>query len=146
MLFFFAFVGKHIQHVVLHLQADARIPITAVSKKFICQCGCKGQHTWHAIFKVIVWSFRMLLLGYVFDYLPENEVWEQERCRLASGTKLAGHALVLQCRGDWPFLKQLLLGNSLENILVCSGDKLLRGLTPCVAACFLACLEKYVAC
>ena len=79
----------------------------------------------------------MLLLGYVFDYLPENEVWEQERFRLASGTKLAGHALVLQCRGDWPFLKQLLLGKSLENILVCSGDKLLRGFTPCVAACFL---------
>ena len=67
----------------------------------------------------------MLLLGYVFDYLPENEVWEQERCRLASGTRLAGHALVLQCRGDWPFLKQLLLGDSLER----SGVKLLRGFT-----------------
>jgi len=64
------------------------------------------------MFKVMVWSFRMLLLGYVFDYLPGGEVWEQERCRLASGTKLVGHALVLQCRGDWPFLKQLLLGKS----------------------------------
>ena len=112
MLLCFVFAGKRLQHVVLYLQAHARIPITAVSKKIICQCGCKGQHTWHAIFKVIVWSFRMLLLGYVFDYLPGDEVWEQERCRLASGTQLVGHALVLQCRGDWPFLKQLLLGKS----------------------------------
>ena len=70
---------------------------------------------WQGIFQVLVWSFRMLLMGQVFDVLPNKEKWVQDAHRLASGTKLAGHALVLQCRGDWPFLKQL----SLSLILIC---------------------------
>ena len=61
------------------------------------------------IFKVLGWSFRMLFMGYVFDVLPNGEKWEQDAGRLAAGVKLAGHALVLQCRGDWPFLKLLML-------------------------------------
>ena len=52
----------------------------------------------------------MLLLGKVFDVLPNREKWEQSAGRLVAGTKLVGHALVLQCRGDWPFLKLLFLG------------------------------------
>ena len=84
-----------------------RIPITCISKKNLCQCGCKGAHTWYAIFEVIVWSFKMLLTGYVASILPNKERWQQVGNLLAAGTKLACHALVLQCRGDWPFLKTL---------------------------------------
>ena len=124
MLFCLGFVGTHVQHIVLyevailHMQfyegaSRCKDPNNSCQQKIVCQRGCNGRHTWHAMFKVIVWSFRMLLLGYVFDYLPGDEIWEQERGRLVSGTKLAGHALVLQCRGDWPFLKQLLLGSCL---------------------------------
>lgn len=51
----------------------------------------------------------MLLLGTVFDVLPNGEKWKQSADRIVAGTKLAGHALVLQCRGDWPFLKLLFL-------------------------------------
>ena len=27
-----------------------RVPVTAISKKFTCKCGCKGRHTWHGTF------------------------------------------------------------------------------------------------
>ena len=84
-----------------------RIPITCISKKYLCKCGCKGIHTWYKILEVIVWSFKMLMVGYVSSYLPNREVWEQAGNLLASGTKLAAHAFVLQVRGDWPFLKTL---------------------------------------
>lgn len=49
----------------------------------------------------------MLLMGTVFSVGPNREELEQTAGRLVAGTKLAGHALVLQCRGDWPFLKTL---------------------------------------
>ena len=57
----------------------------------------------------------MLLLGKVFDVLPNGEKWEQSAGRLVAGSKLVGHALVLQCRGDWPFLKLLFLGLHLRH-------------------------------
>ena len=84
-----------------------RIPITCISKKLLCHCGCKGTHTWYAIFEVLKWSFKMLLTGYVASVLPNKEKWQQAGNLLACGTKLSCYALVQQCRGDWPFLKTL---------------------------------------
>ena len=84
-----------------------RIPITCISKKYLCKCGCKGIHTWYKILEVVVWSFKMLLVGYVSKYLPNKEVWQQKGNLLKAGTKLACHAFVLKVRGDWPFLKTL---------------------------------------
>lgn len=91
-----------------HAKAD-RLPITAISKKHLCQCGCKGQHTWHAIFKVIHWSFLCLFSGVVCDSLPDSKPWSPEfsQGRLASGFRLAVHGFLLQMRGDWPYLKAL---------------------------------------
>ena len=68
----------------------------------------------------------MLLLGEVFDVLPSGDKWQQTAGRLVAGTKLAGHALVLQCRGDWPFLKQLFLHITSVSVgKICPGARLL---------------------
>ena len=92
---------------VLGFPTADRIPITCISKKFLCKCGCKGMHTWYKILEIIVWSFELLMVGYVSSYLPDKQVWEQTGILLVSGTMLAYHAFVLQVRGDWPFLKTL---------------------------------------
>jgi hypothetical protein len=84
-----------------------RIPITAISKQFVCKCGCKGNHTWNAVFQVLAWSLRMLFMGCVANILPDGSKMLEGFNRLASGTRLVGHAFLLQARGDWPFLKQL---------------------------------------
>jgi hypothetical protein len=92
-----------------HPTAD-RIPFTAVSKKHLCKCGCKGTHTWQAIFQVMFWSLKMLFVGVVSSFLPDGTLWDlatQQTRSLRSGAKLCCHALLLQCRGDWPFLRTL---------------------------------------
>ena len=77
-----------------------RIPITAISKKYV------GPNTWHAVMKVIAWSFRVLSLGVVFSRDPDGDEWDCRR-HLAAGSTLACRALLLQVRGDWPFLRAL---------------------------------------
>ncbi len=72
----------------------------------------------------------MLLLGQVFDVLPNGEKWEQSAGRLVSGSKLVGHALVLQCRGDWPFLKLLFLGLNLRFTFQEPGSSFSRSCAP----------------
>jgi hypothetical protein len=86
-----------------------RIPITAVSKKHTCRCGCKGSCTWNGIFKVVSWSLKMLCTGQVSLYNPEGQVWSEPRqgSGLCPGSKLACNAFLLQVRGDWPFLRSL---------------------------------------
>ncbi len=32
-----------------------RVPFTGISKKHLCQCGCKGFHTWHAALNIMKW-------------------------------------------------------------------------------------------
>ncbi len=86
-----------------HPTAD-RVPFTAISKRHLCRCGCKGQHTWTALLNVLKWSLLMLITGVVSRYLPNGELWVATPNRLQPGFKLACHALLLQCRGDWPFL------------------------------------------
>ena len=74
-----------------------RVPITAVSKKWAT------QKTWECILKVITWSLRMLFLKQVSKVLPDGKPWKHRR-------KVTGQlpgCLLLQCRGDWPFLRSL---------------------------------------
>jgi hypothetical protein len=87
-----------------------RIPFTGISKKHLCHCGCKGKHTWHAILEVLKWSLLMCFVGRVSAYLPDGSAWQVARDgigTLRQGTQLSYHALLLQFRGDWPFLRTL---------------------------------------
>jgi hypothetical protein len=101
-----------------HPTAD-RVPFTGISKKHLCQCGCKGFHTWHAILSVFKWSLLMLLAGRVSGFLPDNSLWVAERNRLLPTTKLCCHALLMQCRGDWPFLRTLFNFPSWSSNAIC---------------------------
>ena len=67
----------------------------------------QGGHTWDAVLEVFVWSAMMLFWGKVSSYLPNGEVWQQGAGRLLSGTQLACRAVLMQVRGDWPFLQTL---------------------------------------
>ena len=62
--------------LLFHPSSD-RIPITAISKKYV------GPNTWRAVMKVIAWSFRMLSLGVVFSRDPDGDEWDCRR-RLAA--------------------------------------------------------------
>lgn len=85
-----------------------RIPFTGISKQFTCKCGCKGRHTFNAILDVFVWSFKMLITGTIASVLPDGKKWPELTWRpLQPGAKLVCRALLLQCRGDWPFLRTL---------------------------------------
>jgi hypothetical protein len=85
-----------------------RIPFTGISKRFLCKCGCKGRHTFNAILLVFAWSLKMLIAGVISSFLPDGQPWQEDRYRvLVPGTKLFCRALLLQCRGDWPFLRTL---------------------------------------
>ena len=46
----------------------------------------------------------MLAVGAVAYCAPDGSPLARQ---LAAGTKLCCHAVLMQCRGDWPFLKQL---------------------------------------
>ena len=62
-----------------------RIPVFAMEKRHVCKCGCQGRCTWNDILWVISSMFIQLAMG------------------VAGGTRW----LLIQCRGDWPFLKQV---------------------------------------
>jgi hypothetical protein len=83
-----------------------RIPITGISKSFVCQCGCLGKHTWGDIMGVIAWSMRSLCAGKFPRFDPQGLPLVGKRTDLAE-QDLGMHALLCQLRADWPFLKSL---------------------------------------
>jgi hypothetical protein len=96
-----------------------RFPITAISKKYLCHCGCKGRHTWNAILLVFAWSIKMLITGLVSHFLPDGSEWVSDIKHLAAGTRLICRAGLLQCRGDWPFLRTLFSFPSWSSESIC---------------------------
>jgi hypothetical protein len=87
-----------------------RIPFTAIAKEHMCKCGCKGLCTWTAVLKVFTWSLLMCFVGAVSTLGPDGAPWEDNRKGtgvLRSGFALGFRALLMQFRGDWPFLRAL---------------------------------------
>ena len=44
-------------------RALQRYWLCAFTKSQECKCGCKGSHTWDAIWAVVIWIFSVLLVG-----------------------------------------------------------------------------------
>jgi hypothetical protein len=87
-----------------------RIPITAISKNHMCKCGCKGKCTWNAVLQILKWSLMQMFIGVVATQCPFGKLWTDARKGfgvLPAGLSLGFHALLLQFRGDWPFLRAL---------------------------------------
>ena len=95
-----------------------RIPFTAISKKHVCKCGCLGRHTFHAMLKVLKWSMLQLYVGKVSSFLPDETEWAATNRHLSPGTELPV-ALMVQARGDWPFLKTLFQVPQWNENLIC---------------------------
>ena len=88
-----------------------RIPFTAVSKRSLCGCGCRGGCTFAGITEVFVWSMLQLLVG---RYPSRDHNEEDFRGSAGSSyrSKLAGqdlkcHALLREVRGAWLMRPQL---------------------------------------
>ena len=92
-----------------------RIPFTALSKK-----NCTAA-TWAAVFEVLVWSLRMLFAGRVSKYLPGGSEWTARAKRKMScdDGSFSFRAMLLQVRGDWPFLRQLFCFPSWSSHSIC---------------------------
>ena len=58
------------------------------------------------MFEVMKWSLLQLYMGGVNEFLPDGSEWVRTGKHLVPGTELPV-ALLVQARGDWPFLKQL---------------------------------------
>ena len=73
-----------------------------LGKKKLCDCGCGGFHSFNAIFEVLAWSMRCLLLGLAPDRRHDGSPFTAADVdlRLFPGTQLPKSAL-LQVRGDW---------------------------------------------
>ena len=56
-------------------------------KHLECRCGCKGAHTWDAIFEVVVWIFTALFLGSYPLKRHDGISWENVGCILRELTK-----------------------------------------------------------
>ena len=91
---------------ILSIPGMDRVPFTAISKQYICKCGCLGRHTYNSMLEVMKWSMLQLYIGRVSKFLPDGTEWERSSKHLPPGTELPV-ALLIQARGDWPFLKQL---------------------------------------
>lgn len=96
-----------------------RIPITGVSKAFVCKCGCLGRCTFQDISAVIAWSFRALITGVHPSFGPKGEPLEDKLLLSVAGTQLGVKACLMQIRADWPFLKQLFGVPSWSNDRIC---------------------------
>ncbi|CAE7362648.1 unnamed protein product [Symbiodinium sp. CCMP2592] len=100
----------------LAMPSGDRLPCTAVSKKFAT------AETWTVIMNITSWSLRMLFMGAVSTKLPDGSGWlsrEKRKYFRKHGDQLAGRALLLQVRGDWPFLRQLFQFPSWSSESIC---------------------------
>ena len=102
----------------LNQPSGDRIPFCAVSKQFICKCGCLGKHTWDDILKVACWSFKSLALGLFPSLDPSNQQLDLKR-KMKAGQPLGVSAILGQVRADWPFFKTLFAFPSWSSDMVC---------------------------
>ena len=84
-----------------------RLPIFAIPKSMLCDCGCGGFHTLQHVMKVLAWSFTCLSKGISPDRRHDGSRFTQhdENARMPVRVALPPMCL-LQIRGDWEWLTQ----------------------------------------
>jgi hypothetical protein len=94
---------------VLNGEFRQRFWITCFNKTQVCRCGCFGRCTFEAVFNVVAWSFRALLVGEypAFDHTGTPFAKDSYRGRLA-GRKLKIYGACIAKYGDWAWFKQAL--------------------------------------
>ena len=104
---------------ILSKPTGERVPVFAISKLYVCKCGCLGRCSWDAVFKVLNWSFRALLAGKHPEIDPAGQMLQDEFSKGLAGKDLGFHAFLMQFRGDWPFLKSLFSFPSWSSSAIC---------------------------
>ena len=83
--------------------------LSAIAKRRICNCGCKGRHTFERLFEVLVWQFKCLLRGKHPSVTHDNKPFEFGSARRKkAGRDLRVRGCLLRKQGDWSWLKQCL--------------------------------------
>jgi len=87
--------------------------LTCFSKRQMCACGCLGRHTFAAIWEVVAWCLESLMAGLFpaarHDGVPwalSTYVGDKARS-LRKTAQLPMSAGLLQFRGDWAWIKQV---------------------------------------
>ena len=87
-----------------------RVWIACVKKSKLCRCGCSGRCTVNAIYDIIAWSAKALLVGKwpALDhegrgFTRPEDTWRRER----AGGPLRHQAAILHYCGDWAWFKQI---------------------------------------
>ena len=84
------------------------------SKRFACACGCKGRHTFEAIFEVMKFPVECLRLGIHPHTRDDKTAFTASKYRgdarraKRAGQKLRVKGGCVQKRGDWAWHKQVL--------------------------------------
>ena len=96
-------------HRVLNGRHRRRVWIAALSKRYLCACGCYGRHTFDALFDIVAWSLRALLAGTWphFDHQGRPFAESDWRYHKAGQPFRFRAALIAKC-GDWAWHKQIL--------------------------------------
>ena len=96
-----------------------RVPVFAISKMYVCACGCLGRCTWDSVFKVINWSLRALAAGTHPTIDPAGQPLKDKCSRDLGGKPLGFNGFLMQFRADWPFLKSLFSFPSWTSSAIC---------------------------
>ena len=83
--------------------------VCAFSKTAYCRCGCKGRHTFDAIFEVLAWSFRAAAAGVHPRHDHKNALLDpRSKLGKLAGRKMRIRGALLSKQGDWSWYKQVL--------------------------------------
>ena len=85
-----------------------RLWIAAIAKRRICQCGCFGRCTFDALFEIVAWSMRALLVGKWPKTDHQGRPLRGAYRRRMAGSAFRFRAAVIAKCGDWAWHKQIL--------------------------------------
>ena len=83
--------------------------LCCLTKRSICDCGCKGRHSFDRLFSVLAWSFRACLAGEHPAVDHDGNAWSPTHPRFSLiGRKIRVKGALIRFLGDWMWIKQSL--------------------------------------
>ena len=95
-----------------------RQPLFLLRKGRLCDCGCQGFHTMQFLFGIVAWSMTCLKNGVLPTCRHDGLPWTRFD-RKSRMTDVLPRAALLQIRGDWEFLTQMLRFRSYNSDQFC---------------------------